>query len=115
SVRPPPPAPAPPPPPLHHENTPNPLAPLAAALAHKCVSHGRVYAVLFLSKPQRAAMAQAASPFNGLRLRNEGEAHWARLVFEPHKPSPMPQKSLISLEKENPAHKRLRALASGRG
>ncbi|MCL2179365.1 MAG: hypothetical protein FWB81_08180 [Cystobacterineae bacterium] len=92
----------------------NPLSQLATSLAHKCVSHGRVYAVLFLNKPQRAAMLQATSGMGGLRLRSEGEAHWSRLVFEPHRPSPMPQKSRIVLNKEARTLPSLRALA-GRG
>jgi len=76
------------------------LSALASSLAQKSVSLGRVYAVLFLSRPQRSCMQQAASTTGGLRVFSEGEAHWSRLVFEPQRPAPMPQKSRIAFCKE---------------
>jgi hypothetical protein len=87
------------------------LSALATALAQKCIAHGRIYAVLLLSRPQRTCMRQAASKTNGLRAFSEGEAHWSRLVFEPNKPAPMPQKSRIAFDKEGASNKSPKALA----
>jgi len=92
------------------ENMPQ-LSQLASTLAEKSVCCGRTYAVLFLNKAQQACMLQAASGVEGLRLRTEGEAHWRRLVFEPNKPSPMPQKIRIALDKEGLFNKSPRVLA----
>jgi len=76
---------------------------LAHMLAQKSLSHGRIYAVLLLSQPQRTCMQQATSQADGLRVFSEGEAHWGRLVFEPEKAVPMPQKSRIAFHAGGPA------------
>jgi predicted RNA-binding protein Jag len=88
------------------------LSAIATALAQKCVVHGRVYAVLLLSRTQRACMRQAASKINGLRAFCEGEAHWSRLVVEPNKPVPMPQKNRIAFDKEGTSSKSPKSLAN---
>ena len=88
------------------------ISTLAAMLAQKCATHGRVYAVLLLGAAQQACMRQAASKTSGLSAFSEGEGHWSRLVFAPNKPVPMPQKSRISFDKEGVANKSPKALAS---
>lgn len=60
-------------------------------LSGKAVKHGRHYAVMGLSGSERAQVAKAGAAA-GVRVKVEGEGHFARVAFTPEKPVPMPRK-----------------------
>lgn len=68
---------------------------VAKALAEKSAKLGRPYAVMLLSREDRARVVQAAAGTKGVVVTCEGEGHWRRVAFKPEKPTPMPKKSVM--------------------
>jgi len=68
--------------------------PAARALAERCASSGRVYAVVALGAVERGRLLKAADAVPGLSARAEGEGRLRRLVLTPDKLVPMPRQRL---------------------
>ncbi len=60
-------------------------------LAEKAVKHGRHYAVMSLGSSERSQVAKAGATA-GVKVKVEGEGHFARVAFTPDKGVPMPRK-----------------------
>jgi predicted RNA-binding protein Jag len=68
---------------------------VAKALAEKSAKLGRPYAVMLLSREDRARVVQAAAGTKGVVVQCEGEGHWRRVAFKPETLTPMPKKSVM--------------------
>jgi len=66
----------------------------ARALAERCASSGRVYAVVTLGAAERGRLLKAADAVPGVSARAEGEGRLRRLVLTPDKVVPMPRQRL---------------------
>jgi len=66
----------------------------ARALAERCASSGRVYAVVTLGAVERGRLLRAADAVPGVSARTEGEGRLRRLVLTPDKVLPMPRQRL---------------------
>lgn len=66
----------------------------ARALAARCASTGRVYAVVTLGPVERGRLLRAADEVPGVSGRAEGEGRLRRLVLTPDKVVPMPHRRL---------------------
>jgi predicted RNA-binding protein Jag len=66
----------------------------ARALAERCASSGRVYAVVTLGAVERGRLLRAADAVPGVSARAEGEGRLRRLVLTPDKVVPMPRQRL---------------------
>jgi len=70
------------------------FAAAARALAERCASSGRVYAVVTLGAVERGRLLNAADAVDGVSALAEGEGRLRRLVLTPEKMVPMPRQRL---------------------
>jgi hypothetical protein len=68
---------------------------LGHGLLEKARHRGRVYAVMMLSKEQRARLLKSAAGATGASARVEGDGHWRRLTIVPDKLAPLPKKHVM--------------------